>query len=186
MRQGDPLSPYLFIIALETLAIRLRSSKDINGITINNKEFKLSLFADDFCSFCRDTQSINNLFDVLEQFHTCSSLKFNQEKKTEILSVRHPTSSTRNEPLENVLNHKVRIVDTIKIPGNFVGRNANQLQNEKLAEMINGLKKTLNLWKSRNLTLFGKIQILKTFGISKCTYLFSSIQFNSSLFSFPT
>ena len=40
--------------------------------------------------------------------------------------------------------------------------------------MISGLKKTLNLWKSRNLTLFGKIQILKTFGISKFTYLFSS------------
>ena len=172
MRKGDPLSPYLFIIALETLAIRLRSSKDINGITINNIEFKLSLFADDFCSFCRDTQSINNLFKILEQFHTCSSLKFNHEK-TEILSVRHPTSSTRNEPLENVLNHKVRIVDTIKILRTFVGRNAIQLQNDKLAEMISGLKKTLNLWKSRNLTLFGKIQILKTFGISKFTYLFS-------------
>ena len=114
----------------------------------------MSLFADDFCSFCRDTQSINNLFDVLEQFHTCSSLKFNQEK-TEILSVRHPTSSTRNEPLENVLNHKVRIVDTIKILGTFVGRNAIQLQNDKLAEMISGLKKTYgNLW------IYGNPEIL--------------------------
>ena len=33
----------------------------------------------------------------------------------------------------------------------------------------------LNLWKSRKLTLFGKIQTLETFGISKFTYLCSSI-----------
>ena len=41
--------------------------------------------------------------------------------------------------------------------------------------MIQGLKKTLNLWKLRKLTLLGKIQIIKTFGISKFMYLFSSI-----------
>ena len=46
-RQGDSLSPYIFILCAEILAIKLRNNKNIKGICINNNEFKLSQFADD-------------------------------------------------------------------------------------------------------------------------------------------
>ena len=47
-----PLSPYLFIIALETLAIYIRGSDEIKGINIRNEhEIKLTAFADDMTTF---------------------------------------------------------------------------------------------------------------------------------------
>ena len=46
-RQGCPLSPLLFNIALEALARANRQEKEIKGIQIGKEEVKLSLFTDD-------------------------------------------------------------------------------------------------------------------------------------------
>ena len=50
-RQGCPLSPLLFDIVLEVLAIAIREEKEINGIQIRKAKVKLSLFADNmYCT----------------------------------------------------------------------------------------------------------------------------------------
>ena len=51
VRQGDPLSPHLFIIALESLALRIRSDNQIQGFKIGHETVKLSSFADDMTCF---------------------------------------------------------------------------------------------------------------------------------------
>uniref|UniRef100_A0A5F8HF18 RNA-directed DNA polymerase n=1 Tax=Monodelphis domestica TaxID=13616 RepID=A0A5F8HF18_MONDO len=47
VKQGCPLSPLLFDIVLETLAVAIREEKEIEGIKIGKEETKLLLFADD-------------------------------------------------------------------------------------------------------------------------------------------
>ena len=47
VRQGCPLSPLLFNIALKVLARTIRKDKEIKGIPIGREEVKWSLFADD-------------------------------------------------------------------------------------------------------------------------------------------
>ena len=59
--------------------------------------------------------------------------------------------------------------------GTLIAHNENKIHmvdfnfNTKLAE----IKSTLQIWKSRNLTLLGKITLVKTFALSKLVYPFS-------------
>ena len=86
VRQKDPLSPYLFIIALETLAIMIREDDGIKGIMIQDEPVKLSLFADDMTCFIKDSSSYTNPFITLKTLSECSGLKTNNEK-TEALAL---------------------------------------------------------------------------------------------------
>ena len=51
VRRGDPLSPYLFIIAAEIVAIAIQTNMDIHGLQIGKEEFKLVQYADDLTVF---------------------------------------------------------------------------------------------------------------------------------------
>ena len=52
-RQGCPLSPLLFNIVLEVLAMAIREEKEIKGIQVR-KEVKLSLLADDMVLYIKN------------------------------------------------------------------------------------------------------------------------------------
>ena len=50
-RQGDPISPYLFLLCAEILGILIRNNKGNKWITIERVEYKLSQYADDTTIF---------------------------------------------------------------------------------------------------------------------------------------
>lgn len=109
VRQGDPLSPFLFIIALELLAINIRNNNQIKGINVDGKELKLVIFADDMTTFVSDKISFFSLINSVELFSRYSGLRMNHEK-TEIL------------PLGNiVLHHQDFGVEEIKSVAKILG-----------------------------------------------------------------
>ena len=80
VRQGCPLSPYLFILGGEILAARVRLERNIEGIAILNIEHKISQFADVTSLFLKNIDSITNAIEILRLFGNISGLKLNLEK----------------------------------------------------------------------------------------------------------
>ncbi len=85
VRQGCPISPYLFIMAVELLAVSIRENPKIQGIKIGNSEIKLTQSADDMTCFITNIESIIEIMNTFNKFKMCSGLKVNVEKQKENL-----------------------------------------------------------------------------------------------------
>ena len=80
-RQGDPLSPYIFLLCAEILGILLRKNENIKGITIEDSEFLISQYADDTTLILDGSpESLDASLCVLELYAEWSGLKMNLEK----------------------------------------------------------------------------------------------------------
>ena len=75
-RQGCPLSPLLFNIVLEVLAIAIRAEKEIKGIQIGKEEVKLSLFADDMIDYIENPKdSTRKLLELINEYRKLQDIK---------------------------------------------------------------------------------------------------------------
>ena len=80
-RQGCPLSPLLFNIFLEILAIAVREEKDIKGMQTGKEKVKLSLFADDKILYIENPKDgIRKLLELISELSKVSGYKINTQK----------------------------------------------------------------------------------------------------------
>ena len=95
VRQGCPLSPYLFILCVETLASAIRGCEKIKGISVNGIEIKISQYAGDTTLITDGSrESFPSAFEILEIFEKVSGLKLNN-KKTEALWIGTKVGRTK-------------------------------------------------------------------------------------------
>ncbi len=167
VRQGDPLSPYLFILALELIAIKIRTTNTITGITIKT-ENKLSIYADDLTATLRDIDSVKIVFDMLEQFANVSGLHVNQTK-TQAMWIGSEANRA-DRPLDLAWSAE------LKITGIFFTYDQDRELELNLDKRMKKIKGVISSWKQRNLSLVGRTQILKTFVISQLLFVTNVIR----------
>ena len=83
VRQGDPLSPLLYVLAIEGLAATIRKNKEITGVDIPGwtlNTLKVQMFADDTAIFLRNMSEIKEVRKVLKVFESASNAKVNWAK----------------------------------------------------------------------------------------------------------
>ena len=169
VRQGDPLSPYLFILAMEVLTSRLLHNKDIKGITVRKSEIKLIQYADDMTAVLQDENSLRSLLHEMKTFATISGLAINISKTKALI-----LGSNDNHRFK--LPSGVKWTDEpIKVLGVYIGRNLADCYDKILVEKIDAMRKVIYSWKHRKLTLTGKITVLKSLVLSKINYLLNLI-----------
>ena len=70
IRQGCPVSALLFILAVETLGIKIRASSSLNGLTIGNENqrVKISQYADDGILYLNNKNEMCTALNILSEF----------------------------------------------------------------------------------------------------------------------
>ena len=85
-RQGCPLSPLVFNIVLEVLAMAIRDEKEKKRIQIGKEEVKLSLFADDMILYIENPKdSTRKLLELINEFGKVAGCKINAQKSLAFL-----------------------------------------------------------------------------------------------------
>ena len=81
VRQGCPLSLYLFILCVEILGNAIRNCDQIKGICVLDSECKISQYADDTTLILDGSEkSMQKSFSLLDSFASISGLRINYEK----------------------------------------------------------------------------------------------------------
>ena len=150
-RQGDPISPLVFILVLEILFIHLRNDPNIRGIKIVKNEVKLTSYADDATYFLRDKNSAETLLFKIEKFSKVSGLEVNRTKSECMLLDFEMDLSRHDDKFCGI-----PVVDNVKVLGHYFGKDKGICDFQNFYSKITKFEKIENIWKQRPLTLLGK------------------------------
>ena len=100
--QEHDISPLLFNIVLEVLAIAIREEKEIKEIEIGKEEVKLSLLADDMILYIENPKdSTRKLLEVINEYSKVAGYKINTQKSLAFLYTNN--EKTEREIKETIL-----------------------------------------------------------------------------------
>jgi hypothetical protein len=174
LRQGDPLSPYLFMICADVLSGLLTKAQDqkaIHGIKIAKEAPMIShlLFADDSLIFCKaNKEEAQALKDIISLYESESGQKVNFDK-SEIIFSKKVKDYAQISIIQTVGMKKVESFSKYLGMPTHLGRSKRQVF-EFIQDRI--LKK-LNGWKEKHLSFTGRSILIKVVAQSIPTYIMS-------------
>ena len=172
-RQGDPLSPYLFLLVSEILGILIRRSSSISGLHLNRKTIKLLQYADDTLLTLDGTkEDLQNALKILDEFEKMSNLKINISK-TQVIWI----GKNRACKKQFLSEHKLNWISEgySRYLGIDFSVDLSKMVDHNYCEKIKDIKRQIISWSKRTLTVLGRVIVVKTLLIPKLNYLLLSL-----------
>ena len=172
VRQGCPLSPYIFILCVEVLADAIWKNENIKGIAVNEQEVKISQYADDTTLIVdRSKESFLTSLQILENFGIILGLRLNN-RKTEAMWIG---ASNKNETIFCPEKDLKWVKDKVKALGIWLSTNPDITIEGNYSRKLTKVKNSLSCWELRRLKLLGKITVLKSFIAPQLIYILSPL-----------
>ena len=171
-RQGDPVSPYIFVICAEILGMAIRENKRIEGIKIFGCEHKITQYADDTTLLTKNCKNnINRVLDTLKFFHKVSGLEVNIEK-TKVVQL----GRVGDGRMIHLKKEKLELTDEFVLLGiHFNRKELYKITEYNCRLKFPKMKKVLRQWKRRRLTISGKISVYKSLASGMLTHILLSL-----------
>jgi hypothetical protein len=181
LRQGDPLSPLLFNLALEPLLLAINQDNRITGYRFVQEGVdhyvKTLAYADDICTILQNQDDYHRLQYHLERYSSVSNAKFNQQK-TEAFSLSGKYDRDWKELLQH---HHITVYHTHNSsePFRYLGYYIYYTNNQRdylQEKMIAQVKDQVQLYSTRQLSIRGRATVISTLIMSKIWYRLRLIQ----------
>jgi hypothetical protein len=171
-RQGDPISPYIFLLCAEILAIKIKNNKQIKGIKIEKTEYLMSQYADDTLIILDGSEnSLRALVSEIKEFYSMSGLKIN-ESKTQLVWI-----GSKKYSEDNICPDLSFIwTNDFKLLGIHYDVDLAKIVRLNYDKKLVKIKSIVEQWKKRNITPIGD-NISFDMGMSHCSNFFRGIYF---------